>query len=193
MSFLLLLIFSALAVSAVAAWFSIVGLMAIFPAAAVAILSMGVVLEIAKLVTASWLYKNWDTAGVLLKTYFTSAVVILSIITSMGIFGFLSKAHLEQTISQGGTNVLQIQNLERQIQNEERLITDGETLLSQLDDTVATLIEYDRIRGIKTKNQQVFHLYQKDIYKNSILEIFYILFLSIYKLDENYHLLHLLG
>ncbi len=121
--------------------------MAIFPAAAVAILSMGVVLEIAKLVTASWLYKNWDTAGVLLKTYFTSAVVILSIITSMGIFGFLSKAHLEQTISQGGTNVLQIQNLERQIQNEERLITDGETLLSQLDDTVATLIEYDRIRG----------------------------------------------
>lgn len=147
MAFLALLIFSALSVSAVAGWFSIVGLMAIFPAAAIAILSMGAVLEVAKLVTASWLYRNWNDAGILLRTYFTAAVIILSVITSMGIFGFLSKAHLENTIQQGGTNELQIQNLERQIENERRIIRDGDQLLSQLDETVNTLIEYDRIRG----------------------------------------------
>ena len=147
MAFLALLVFSALSVSAVAGWFSIVGLMAIFPAAAIAILSMGAVLEVAKLVTASWLYRNWNDAGILLRTYFTAAVIILSVITSMGIFGFLSKAHLENTIQQGGTNELQIQNLERQIENERRIIRDGDQLLSQLDETVNTLIEYDRIRG----------------------------------------------
>ena len=59
---------------------------------------MGAVLEVAKLVTASWLYRNWNDAGILLRTYFTAAVIILSVITSMGIFGFLSKAHLENTI-----------------------------------------------------------------------------------------------
>ena len=117
------------------------------PAAAIAILSMGAVLEVAKLVTASWLYRNWNDAGILLRTYFTATVIILSVITSMGIFGFLSKAHLENTIQQGGTNELQIQNLERQIENERRIIRDGDQLLSQLDETVNTLIEYDRIRG----------------------------------------------
>ena len=107
---------------------------------------MGAVLEVAKLVTASWLYRNWNDAGILLRTYFTAAVIILSVITSMGIFGFLSKAFGEYH-TQGGTNELQIQNLERQIENERRIIRDGDQLLSQLDETVNTLIEYDRIRG----------------------------------------------
>ena len=158
MPFLFLLIFSALAVSAVAGWFSIVGLMAIFPAAAFAILCMGIVLEVAKLVTASWLYRNWETAGLLLKSYFTVAVVILSIITSMGIFGFLSKAHIEQTINAGGNNELQIETLERRIAYQQTIIQDAETVLAQLDTTVETLIEYDRIRGetgaIATRNSQ---------------------------------------
>ena len=117
MFFIALLLLSALGVSAVAGYFSIVGLMAIFPAAAMSILAMGVVLEIAKLVTASWVYRYWDKAALVMKTYFTIAVVILSLITSMGIFGFLSRAHLEHTISVGGDNELQIQNLERQIAN----------------------------------------------------------------------------
>lgn len=147
MFFIALLLFSALAVSAVAGYFSIVGLMAIFPAAATPILAMGVVLEIAKLVTASWVYRYWDKAAVIMRTYFTTAVVILSLITSMGIFGFLSKAHLEHTISVGGDNALRVSQLERQIANEQRTITDGETVLAQLDQTVQTLIEYDRIRG----------------------------------------------
>lgn len=147
MIFLSLLVLSALSVSAVAGWFSIVGLMAIFPAAAIPILTMGAVLEVAKLVTASWLYRNWDTAAVLLKSYFTVAVVTLSIITSIGIFGFLSKAHIEQTVNAGGNNELQIEQLERRIAYQQTIITDAEVVLSQLDATVQTLIDYDRIRG----------------------------------------------
>ena len=158
MAFLALLVFSALSVSAVAGWFSIVGLMAIFPAAAIPILTMGAVLEVAKLVTASWLYRNWDSAGVLLKSYFTAAVVTLSIITSIGIFGFLSKAHIEQTVNAGGNNELQIETLERRIAYQQTIIQDAETVLAQLDTTVETLIEYDRIRGetgaIATRNSQ---------------------------------------
>ncbi len=69
------------------------------------------------------------------------------VITSLGIFGFLSKAHLEHSIATGGTNELQIQNLERQIDRQRSIITDSETVLTQLDDQVATLIEYDRIRS----------------------------------------------
>ena len=147
MIFFLLLLFSALAVSAVAAWFSIVGLMAIFPAAAIPILAMGSALEIAKLVTASFLYRSWEKIRWLMKSYFVFAVIVLSLITSMGIFGFLSKAHIEHDIAAGGNNQLYIENLERQITNQQRLITDSETVIGQLDSTVETLIEYDRIRG----------------------------------------------
>jgi len=158
MAFLLLLVFSALSVSAVAGYFSIIGLTAIFPAVFAEIVTMGAVLEVAKLVTASWLYRNWSTAGVLLKSYFTVAVVVLSIVTSIGIFGFLSKAHIEQTVNAGGNNELQIETLERRIAYQQTIIKDAETVLEQLDSTVATLIEYDRIRGdtgaIATRNSQ---------------------------------------
>jgi len=137
----------ALAISGVAAWYSIAGLVAIFSGAATAIIIMGGVLEAGKLVTASWLYRNWKQIPFLLKSYLTSAVVVLMFITSMGIFGFLSKAHLEHSISVGGTNELQITNLERQIARQQSIIADAETVLTQLDSQVATLIEYDRIRG----------------------------------------------
>ena len=146
MFFIALLLLSALAVSTVAGYFSIVGLMAIFPAAAEPILAMGVVLEVAKLVTASWLYRYWSKTALAMKAYFTLAVIILSVITSMGIFGFLSKAHLEHSVSTGD-NSLQIARLDRRIETEQRRIADAETVLAQLDDTVQTLIDYDRIRG----------------------------------------------
>jgi hypothetical protein len=146
MLFIILLLVSALAVSTVAGYFSIVGLMAIFPAAAAPILAMGVVLEVAKLVTASWLYRYWNKTALAMKAYFTFAVIILSVITSMGIFGFLSKAHLEHSVSTGD-NSLQIARLDRRIETEQRRIADAETVLAQLDDTVQTLIDYDRIRG----------------------------------------------
>jgi hypothetical protein len=146
MFFIILLLFSALAVSAVAGYFSIVGLTALFPAAFAAIVAMGIVLEVAKLVTASWLYRYWNKTAFAMKTYFTLAVIILSVITSMGIFGFLSKAHLEHSVSTGD-NSLQIARLDRRIETEQRRIADAETVLAQLDDTVQTLIDYDRIRG----------------------------------------------
>jgi len=146
MLFIALLLVSALAVSTVAGYFSIVGLMAIFPAAAEPILAMGVVLEVAKLVTASWLYRYWNKTALAMKSYFTVAVIILSVITSMGIFGFLSKAHLEHSVSTGD-NTLQVARLDRRIETEQRRIADAETVLAQLDDTVQTLIDYDRIRG----------------------------------------------
>jgi|13_taG_2_1085334.scaffolds.fasta_scaffold00228_17 hypothetical protein len=147
MGFAVLTLFVALAISAVAAWYSIVGLMAIFAAAAIPIAIMGSVLEVGKLLTASWLYQNWTKIPFLLKSYLTTAVVVLMFITSMGIFGFLSKAHLDQTLMTEGSNDLLIQNLERQISQQRRIITNGETLLGQLDKTVEVLIEYDRIRG----------------------------------------------
>ena len=91
----------AIAISGVAAWYSIVGLMAIFAAAAIPIAVMGGVLEVGKLLTASWLYQNWQTCPKLLKSYLTASVVVLMFITSMGIFGFLSKAHIDQTLVGG--------------------------------------------------------------------------------------------
>lgn len=147
MFFITLLLCSALAVSAVAGWFSIVGLMAIFPGVPVPILTMGAVLEVAKLVTASWIYRNWDTAALLHKVYLTTSVVILSFITSMGIYGFLSKAHIEQTITMGGNNALQIESIERRIANERRVVTDAENVIASLDASVQILQDYDRIRG----------------------------------------------
>jgi hypothetical protein len=142
-----LTLFTALSIAVVAAWYSIVGLMAIFAGAVIPIAIMGGVLEVGKLVTAAWLHQNWKKTSLWMKSYLTSAVFVLMVITSLGIFGFLSKAHLEHSIATGGTNELQIQNLERQISRQQSIIADSETVLTQLDDQVATLIEYDRIRG----------------------------------------------
>jgi hypothetical protein len=138
---------TSLSIAGVAAWYSIAGLMAIFSGSVVAIAIMGGVLEIGKLVTASWLHSNWKAASWWMKTYLTTAVFVLMLITSLGIFGFLSKAHLEHSISTGGTNELRITNLERQIGNQQRTITDAEKVLSQLDQTVQVLLDADRIRG----------------------------------------------
>lgn len=87
---------SSLSLAAVAAYFSIIGLTTIFPGVFWSIVIMGSALEVGKLVTAVWLHRNWKTAGRLIKSYLALAVVILSGITSMGIFGFLSKSHIEQ-------------------------------------------------------------------------------------------------
>ena len=93
----ILTLISALSISGVAIYYSVAGLAAIFAAAVIPIIVMGVVLEVGKLVTAVWLHYNWNIAKWWLKTYLSIAVVVLMFITSMGIFGFLSKAHVEQT------------------------------------------------------------------------------------------------
>jgi len=93
----ILTLLSALTISAVAIYYSVAGLAAIFAAAVIPIIVMGVALEVGKLVTAVWLHRHWKQATWWLKTYLSIAVFVLMFITSMGIFGFLSKAHIEQT------------------------------------------------------------------------------------------------
>ena len=97
---------------------------------------MGVVLEAGKLVTASWLYQNWKTAPASLRYYLASAVVILMFITSMGIFGFLSKAHIDQTYSLSNDTVI-VKNLEREIKFEEDNIANSQRNLDILDRLVS--------------------------------------------------------
>jgi hypothetical protein len=111
MTFLTLL--SALLLSGIAAYYSVIGLAAIFTGAFWPIVFMGSVLELSKLVTTSWLYRNWKTCPLLLKSYLTFSVVILMIITSMGIFGFLSKAHIDSTMD-AGANTLEVKTLVQQ-------------------------------------------------------------------------------
>ena len=94
-----LTLLSALSISGVAIFYSVIGLATIFPGAFWPVIIMGSVLEVGKLITASWLYRHWKQTRFLLKTYLTVSVVVLSLITSMGIFGFLSKAHLEQNLA----------------------------------------------------------------------------------------------
>ena len=97
MAFGIITLLSALTISAIAIYYSVAGLAAIFAAAVIPIIIMGVALEVGKLVTAVWLHRYWSRATWWLKTYLSTAVFILMFITSMGIFGFLSKAHIEQT------------------------------------------------------------------------------------------------
>ena len=132
MGHLIGLLFSALAVSAVAAYFSIVGLMAIFSGLPQSILAMGIVLEIAKLVTASWVYQYWKKTSFLMRSYMVSAVIILSVITSIGIFGFLSKAHLDQSASTGDA-VAQVERIEDLIQREQVRITTAEEQIERVE------------------------------------------------------------
>ena len=97
MIFGIITLLSALTISAIAIYYSVAGLAAIFAAAVIPIIVMGVALEVGKLVTAVWLHRYWDRAVWWMKTYLSIAVLVLMFITSMGIFGFLSKAHIEQT------------------------------------------------------------------------------------------------
>jgi len=112
---------TAFALSSAAIYFSVIGLVAIFSGAAVPIIFMGVTLEIAKLVTASWLYRNWHLAARYMKYYMSIAIFILMVITSMGVFGFLSKSHLQQGAT-SSNNTQQIQIINSQIKAEQDVI-----------------------------------------------------------------------
>ena len=137
---------SGLSISAVAVYYSVVGLTAIFAAAVIPIIIMGVVLELSKLVATAWLKQNWNTAPFSLKLYLIPAILVLMFITSMGIFGFLSKAHLEQT-SPASDNIAKIDRIDMQITREKKQITDTEKVITQLDEAVQVLMDNARIRG----------------------------------------------
>jgi len=128
----ILTMITALAISAVAIYYSVAGLVAIFAAAAVPIMIMGGTLEIAKLVTAVWLHRYWSQATWWLKYYLATAVLVLMFITSMGIFGFLSKAHIEQT-SAGEESVAQVQQIESEITRLNNVITRADEKIEALE------------------------------------------------------------
>ena len=121
----------ALSISAVAIYYSVAGLVAIFASAAIPIMIMGGTLEIGKLVTAVWLHKYWTRATWWLRTYLALAVVVLMLITSMGIFGFLSKAHIEQT-SAGEESFAQVERLTTEIARQNEVVARAELKINSL-------------------------------------------------------------
>ena len=126
-----LTLFVALSLSVIAAYYSIAGLAAIFAAAAIPIIIMGSVLEAAKIVATVWLHEYWNQCRALMKLYLVPAVVMLMLITSMGIFGFLSKAHIEQT-SAGEESVAQVERLTTEIVRQQDVVDRAEEKIRQL-------------------------------------------------------------
>ena len=145
---------TSLAIAAVAAWYSIIGLTTIFSAAVVPIIIMGVVLEIGKLVAAAWVYQNWKETNVLLKSYLVSAIVVLMLITSMGIYGFLSKSHIDAGINTTEISV-KLERLDNRIDSEQRQIDRAEKTLKQLDDRLEKMNEgWFITRGIQQREKE---------------------------------------
>lgn len=135
MVFAILTLLCALSVSGIAAYYSVVGLIAIFSAAPLPIAIMGGTLEVSKLVVASWVYKNWKKAPRLLNYYFVSAIIILMFITSLGIFGFLSKAHTDQSLMTGDA-VSKLEIIDDKIRTAKDTIDVNRKALKQLDESV---------------------------------------------------------
>ena len=154
-----LMFFCALALSASAAWYSIIGLTAIFAAAKIPIIIMGATLEVSKLVVASWLYRNWKEIPFLMKTYLTGALLVLMFLTSMGIFGFLSKSHADQSMNSGDV-LAKIEMLEQKIQFEQTKIDSAKTALAQLDAQVNEMI--DRSTSTSAINRSITIRKQQD-------------------------------
>jgi hypothetical protein len=130
-----LLLLTGLTISAVAIYYSVVGLAAIFSAAVIPIIVMGSALEVAKLVCASWLKANWERAPRLMKVYMTTAVIVLMLITSMGIFGFLSKAHSDQSLVSGDV-LSRISIYDEKIKTSKDNIEANRKALRQMDEAV---------------------------------------------------------
>ena len=144
MFFGLLTLLTALAISTVAAYYSIIGLMAIFAGATTAIAIMGVVLEIGKLICASWTFQNWKSSPLSIRSYFISAIVVLMLITSLGIFGFLSWAHIQQS---SPTSLLEerIERIDLKVNQRQTQINRYQGRLNTLDDALQKYIELGAI------------------------------------------------
>ncbi len=154
--FLTLLTFiSAISISIIAAGYSIVGLATLFAGAVVPIILMGSALEVGKLVAASWLYHNWNSnVPRLLKLYLFIAIIVLIFITSLGIFGFLSKAHLDQ-VKPTSSNNIKIELLNNQIKSQELIIERSQKTLTLLDKALEVYIDKEYVtRGLKERKKQ---------------------------------------
>jgi len=154
--FLTILTFlSAISISVIAAGYSIVGLATLFAGAVVPIILMGSALEVGKLVAASWLYHNWNSdVPRLLKLYLFIAIIVLIFITSLGIFGFLSKAHLDQ-VKPTSSNNIKIELLDNQIKSQEIIIERSQNTLTLLDKALEVYIDKEYVtRGLKERKKQ---------------------------------------
>ena len=154
--FLTLITFiSAISISLIAAGYSILGLATLFAGAYVPIIAMGSALEVGKLVAASWLYHNWrSNIPKSLKAYLFTSIIVLIFITSIGIFGFLSKAHLDQVKPTAG-NTEQIELIDKKIRQEEKIIERAERTLAQLDKALDVYIDKEFVtRGLKERKKQ---------------------------------------
>jgi hypothetical protein len=151
----LLTLLSAISISIIAAGYSIIGLATLFAGAVVPIIAMGTALEVGKLVAASWLYQNWRSdVPKLLKAYLFTSIIVLIFITSMGIFGFLSKAHLDQVQPTTG-NALNIQVIDKQINQQQVIIDRAEKTLNSLDAALDKYIDMEYVtRGLKEREKQ---------------------------------------
>ena len=148
MWFGILTLLTALTIAGVAAWFSIAGLMAIFSAAALPIAVMAGTLEVGKLLTASWLYRYWESTGLALKTYLSTAVLVLMLITSMGIFGYLSKAHLDQAGVSSEAFAI-VERIDGQIAREENKINILQDRISGLGGAQSTSSDVSQQESIR--------------------------------------------
>jgi len=144
----------ALILSGVAAYYSVVGLASIFSGAFFSIVLMGSALELGKLVAASWLYRNWSDAPKLIKYYLVTAVVILMFITSMGIFGYLSKAHLETSASMTSDVSAELQTLNDTIESKTNTKVLVDRQIQNIDNTLVKYIELGSVtRGLQEKRR----------------------------------------
>ena len=154
--FLILLTFiTAISISVIAAGYSIVGLATLFAGAVVPIIAMGSALEVGKLVAATWLYHNWRSdIPRILKIYLFTAIIVLIFITSMGIFGFLSKAHLDQVRPISGNNI-KIELLDKRINQQNLIVVRAEKQLELLDKALEVYIDKEYVtRGLKERKAQ---------------------------------------
>ena len=153
---IIIVFLSAISISVIAAGYSIAGLTALFAGAVVPIIAMGSALEVGKLVAASWLYNNWRNKFVpqTLKIYLTFATIVLVFITSMGIFGFLSKAHLDQ-VQPNNSNAIKIELLDDQIKSQKMIIFRSQNTLKLLYKTLEKYIDMEYVtRGLKEREKQ---------------------------------------
>jgi hypothetical protein len=155
MTFALLTLLASLGVAAVTEWFSVVGIMTIYAGAAYnSALIMGLVLGGAKLVVISWLYRNWKYAGWTLRLpliYFTVALMTAS---SIGVYGFLTKAHLEQGAATVD-NSAKVERLDQQIAREKSVIADNEKVMGQLDTAINSYLGNDKTdRALSVRKAQ---------------------------------------
>ena len=159
MIFAIMILLTALLLSSVAAVYSVTGLIAIFPGSEWAIIIMGGTLEVSKIAATVWLHKYWHRATIQFKLYLVPAIIILMLVTSMGIFGYLSASHLDQGLPSGDI-MAQVQLLDDKIKTELYNIEANKKTLQQLDSQVDQLLSRtDSERGathaVKIRSQQV--------------------------------------